>query len=108
MDRKKDALMTYREVMDSCKSCRKRVNPFVRQRYAELNYEAGDISGGLLESYFSLCRENPENQVQYFARISDIYKRQGYPAEAQRYLEIARKKESGKDLPVCGSFCSYP
>jgi len=99
MDRKKDALMTYREVMDSCKSCRKRVNPFVRQRYAELNYEAGDISGGLLESYFSLCRENPENQVQYFARISDIYKRQGYPAEAQRYLEIARKKESGKDLP---------
>lgn len=99
MDRKEEALMTYREVMDSCKSCYKRVNPFVRQRYAELNYEAGDISGGLLESYFSLCRENPENQAHYFARISDIYKRQGYAAEARRYLEIARKKGSEKDFP---------
>jgi tetratricopeptide (TPR) repeat protein len=91
MDRRKEALAAYQEVMTGCKSCRSRVNPFVRQRYAELKYEAGDISSGLLESYFSLCRENPENQGQYFARISDIYKRQGYPAEAQRYLDMARK-----------------
>jgi len=97
MNRKKDALATYQEVMAGCKSCHGRVNPFVRQRYAELNYEAGDISSGLLETYFSLCRENPENQGQYFARISDIYKRQGYPAEAQRYLEMARNREPKKD-----------
>ena len=99
MDRKEDALVTYAQVMDSCKSCRSRVDPFVKQRYAELNYEAGDISSGLLETYFSLCRENHENQAHYFARISDIYNRQGYPAEAQRYLAFARKKETGKDSP---------
>jgi len=92
MDRRKEALATYQEVMNGCKSCRRRVNPFVRQRYAELKYDAGDISSGLLDTYFSLCRENPENQGQYFGRISDIYTRQGYPEEAQRYLEMARQK----------------
>lgn len=96
--RKNEALATYQEVMDGCKSCRRRVNPFVRQRYAELKYETGDISSGLLDAYFSLCRENPENQSRYFGRISDIYRRQGYPAEAQRYLEMARQKGLGKNL----------
>ena len=94
MDRKKEALTTYQEIMTGCKSCHRRVDPFVRQRYAELKYEAGDISGELVETYFSLCRQNPENQRLYFGRISDIYKRQGYPAEAQRYLELARKVEA--------------
>jgi len=94
MDSRKEALAVYQEIMDGCKSCRRRANPFVRQRYAELKYEAGDISSGLLEAYFILCRENPENQHHYFGRISDIYKRQGYPEEARRYLEIARKGKS--------------
>ncbi len=91
MDRREDALVAYRDVISDCKGCRRRVNPFVRQRYAELSYQAGDISSGLLETYFSLCRENPENQGQYFGRISDIYLRQGHPTEARRYLEMARQ-----------------
>ncbi len=95
MNRKEEALSTYQEVMAGCKSCHSRVDPFVRQRYAELSYGAGDISDGLLENYFSLCREDRKNQGQYFVRISEIYKRQGYPAEAERYLEMAGKGESG-------------
>ena len=94
MDRKKEALAAYQEIMAGCKSCHRRVDPFVRQRYAELKYEAGDISSELLETYFSLCRENAKNQGYYFGRISDIYKRQGYPAEAQRYFEMARKGQA--------------
>lgn len=97
MDRRREALATYQDVMAGCKSCRRRLDPFVSQRYAELSYEAGDISGGLLETYFSLCQENPENQSQYFSRISDIYKRQGYPNEARRYLEMARQKHASKE-----------
>jgi tetratricopeptide (TPR) repeat protein len=93
MDKREEALATYQEVMAGCKSCHKQVNPFVRQRYAELSYEAGDISSGLLETYFSLCQEDPENQGQYLDRISDLYKRQGYPEEAERYMEIARQKQ---------------
>jgi len=89
-----EALATYQEVMAGCKSCHKRVNPFVRQRYAELSYEAGDISGGILETYFALCQEDPENQGHYFGRISDIYKRQGHPAEAKRYHDMAREAVS--------------
>lgn len=91
MGRKNEALEAYQEIVADCKSCRRRLDPFVKQRYAELKYEAGDISGDLLDTYFSLCREYPENQGQYYGRISDIYRRQGYPAEAQRYLEIARQ-----------------
>ena len=94
MDKGEEALATYQEVMASCKSCHKRVNPFVRQRYAELSYGAGDISGGLLETYFALCQEDPENKAHYFHRISDIYTRQGHPGEAQRYLEMAREAVS--------------
>ncbi len=96
MNRKEEALSTYQEVMASCKSCHKRVNPFVRQRYAELSYEAGDISGGILETYFALCQEDSENQARYFGRISDIYRRQGHPTEAQRYLDMAQAAESSK------------
>ncbi|MBW2513573.1 MAG: tetratricopeptide repeat protein [Deltaproteobacteria bacterium] len=94
---RQEALAAYREILASCKSCRKRVDPFVRQRYAELMYETGDISSGLVETYFSLCRENPENQPRYFGRIGDIYRRQGYPEEARRYLEMARKGKLGAD-----------
>jgi tetratricopeptide (TPR) repeat protein len=91
MDKREEALVIYQEVMASCKSCRGRVNPFVRQRYAELRYEAGDISSGLLETYFAICQEDSENQGHYFSRISDIYQRQGHLAEAQRYLNMARE-----------------
>lgn len=97
LGRKKEALAAYREIMGNCKSCRKRVDPFVRQRYAELMYEAGDISSGLVETYFSLCREIPENQSHYFSKIGDIYRRQGYAAEAERYFEMARKGKPEKD-----------
>jgi len=90
MHKREEALATYQEIMASCKSCHKRVNPFVRQRYAELSYEAGDISGGILETYFALCQEDSENQAHYFVRISDIYRRQGHPTEARRYLEMAQ------------------
>jgi len=90
MHKREEALATYQEIMASCKSCHKRVNPFVRQRYAELSYEAGDISGGILETYFALCQEDSENQAHYFGRISDVYRRPGHPTEARRYLEMAQ------------------
>ena len=98
MDRSKEALETYREIMAGCKNCRRQVAPFVLQRYAELSYVSGDISSGLLDTYFSLCRETPEHQGHYFNRISDIYQRQGYPDEAQRYLEMARQKNADKAI----------
>ena len=88
------ALASYGEIMRSCKSCGQQVAPFVKQRYAELTFDAGDMSSGLLEIYFALCSEDPENRSHYFRRLSEIYSRQGYHEEAERYLKFAETDES--------------
>lgn len=93
MQRQNEALATYAEVINSCKSCHKRVDPFVKQRYAELMYQSGDASGGLVEMYFTLCQEDSPNAYRYYQRISAIYQRQGHTDEAKRYQEIARQAE---------------
>jgi tetratricopeptide (TPR) repeat protein len=88
------ALKSYGEIMNACKGCRQQVNPFVKQRYAELSYESGDISSSIVELYFSLCNEDPQNRSHYFRRLSEIYSRQGYHEEAQRYLAFAEADDS--------------
>jgi tetratricopeptide (TPR) repeat protein len=88
------ALASYGEIMRSCKSCRQQIAPFVKQRYAELTFEAGDMSTGLIELYFALCSEDPGNRSHYYRRLSEIYSRQGYHEEANRYLKFAEADES--------------
>ena len=94
LDSPEMALKTYAEIMNACKSCRQHVNPFIKQRYAELSFEVGDISSGILDLYFSLCDEDLQNRPHYFRRISEIYSRQGYHEEAKRYLRFAQTDES--------------
>ena len=89
-----EALSIYQEIINNCKSCHQRLDPYVRHRYAELLYATGESSSDLLDNYFALCAENPNDQNLYYHRISDIYARQGYPEEAKRYLAIAQKVES--------------
>ncbi len=103
-DQLDEALGIYQEVVNNCKSCHQRLDPFVRHRYAELRYESGDISGDLVEAYFALCSENPSEQNLYYRRISDIYDRQGYADEAKRYRAIARQVVSGRKEAEC---CRY-
>ena len=94
LDSPEKALNSYGEIMNACKGCRQQVNPFVKQRYAELSYEAGDISSSIVELYFSLCNEEPQNRSHYFRRLSEIYSRQGYHEEAKRYLAFAEADDS--------------
>lgn len=89
MGRFEKARASYGQIMHECRSCRRQANPFVKQRYAELSFEAGDTSSGLLDLFFSLCQEDPQNRFQYYRRISDLYARQGYPEEARRYASLA-------------------
>jgi tetratricopeptide (TPR) repeat protein len=93
-DQLDEALGIYQEVVNNCKSCHQRLDPYVRHRYAELLYSSGETSSELLDSYFALCSENPKDQHLYYQRISDIYDRQGYSDEARRYSAIARQVES--------------
>ncbi len=94
-DRPDEALAIYQDIVSNCKSCHQRLDPYVRHRYAELLYATGESSSDLLDSYFALCSENPNDRILYYQRISDIYERQGYPEEARRYRAIARQIEGG-------------
>ncbi len=85
----------YARIMSECKGCGATVDPLVKQRYADLSYEAGDLSEKVVELYLSLCREDPENRGRYYRRLSDIYSQQGHHNEAKRYLAFAEKLEEG-------------
>jgi len=93
----KEALEAYQEIVSNCRSCHQRLDPLVRHRFAELRYQAGDMSSDLLETYFALCRENPRDKDRYYRRISIIYEKQGYADEARRYLEIAMQLANEQD-----------
>jgi tetratricopeptide (TPR) repeat protein len=82
------ARTVYSEIVAACRGCGSRVDPYVKQRYADLSYEAGDISESILELYLSLCREDPDNRIRYYQRISEIYSRHGHHEEAKRYLSF--------------------
>ncbi len=87
------ALDIYVKLINECKGCGGRVDPFVKQRYADISYESGDTSENIREIYLSLCQEDPLNRVRYFHRLSEIYSKCGYDEEAKRYLKFAKTAE---------------
>ncbi len=82
----------YGEIMNACTGCGNRIDPFVKQRYADTSLETGDSSTKILELYFDLTREDPENKSHYYQKISNIYSMQGNEKEARRFLSFAQKK----------------
>jgi len=81
----------YGEILNSCSGCGMKTDPFVKYRYAELSYAAGEIPGSILELYISLCQEDPANREIYFKRISDIYSKRGHHDEAKRFRRFAEQ-----------------
>ena len=79
----------YRELMDRCNSCHARIDPEIKDSYAELSFAHGTTGTDLLELYLALAREIPANAARYFDRISRIYQAQGNPAEARRFRSLA-------------------
>ena len=84
-----EALDLYGEIMEQCRSCRTRINPFVKQRYADISLERGDYSTQTLGLYISLIEENPEGRGYYFQKVGDIYAAMGNDREARRYRQFA-------------------
>ncbi len=93
---KKDALRLYGEIMSTCRSCHSRVDPLIKQRYADLSFELGDRSTAVLELYHSLVREDPDHRADYYHKISHIYDTQGNESEARRYRAFADRAEAEK------------
>ena len=81
----------YREIMDQCRSCHARIDPFIQQRYADLCFSAGLFTTEVLELYLSLAQQNPTKAAEFYTKISQIYASQGNDEEAQRFELLAEK-----------------
>jgi tetratricopeptide (TPR) repeat protein len=87
-----NARSLYRKIMDQCRSCHARIDPFIKQRYADLCFDSGMLNTDILDLYLSLARELPANAPEYYEKVSRIYAAQGNHTEAGRFRAIAEKK----------------
>jgi predicted Zn-dependent protease len=83
----------YREIMDQCQSCRARIDPFIKQKYADLCFAAGLFSTEVLELYLALAQDDPRQASEFYTKISQIYASQGNHEEAARFELFAEKYE---------------
>ena len=97
VDELAEARAVYREIMGRCDSCRARIEPEIKHRYAELCFIDGLFTTEILEMYLALAREIPENAARYFDRVSRIYSAQGNPTEAERFRSFARRAAAERD-----------
>jgi tetratricopeptide (TPR) repeat protein len=86
-----NARYIYGEIMDQCSSCHSRVDPELKQKFADLSFESGHKTSEILELYLSLAQEIPQNAADNYQKISRIYSAQGNEAEAQRFQAISEK-----------------
>jgi tetratricopeptide (TPR) repeat protein len=90
------ARQLYGEILNNCRSCGARIDPFIKRKFADLSLEAGLYSTKILEHYLSLVQEDPERAAQYHQKISRIYSALGNEAEARRFQLIANKLENNE------------
>ncbi len=87
----------YQEIMGQCHSCHSRIDPYIKQKYADLSFASGLNTSEVLELYLSLVREVPGNKADYYQKISQIYTAQSNVTEARRFELFAEKaKEEEK------------
>jgi len=83
----------YREIMGQCQSCHSRIDPYIKQKYADLSFASELHTTEVLELYLSLIQEVPGNRADFYQKISRIYTTQGNAAEARRFELFAEKAE---------------
>ena len=86
-----NARYIYREIMNQCRSCNARIDPYIKQKFADLNFKSGLNTTETLELYLSLAQELPQKAAEYYEKISTIYSAQGNFEEASRFQAIAEK-----------------
>jgi len=94
LGRNEEARLIYGQIIGACQGCGRKIDPYVKQRYAETSFEARDFSAKTLELFFNLTQEDPENRSHYYHKISRIYSVQGNEKEAERFLSLARDDDS--------------
>jgi predicted Zn-dependent protease len=91
-----NARYIYGEILDQCRSCHARVDPYLKQKFADLSFESGHKTSEVLELYLSLAQEIPQNAADCYQKISRIYTAQGNEVEAQRFQLISEKYDEKK------------
>ncbi|MBW2411555.1 MAG: tetratricopeptide repeat protein [Deltaproteobacteria bacterium] len=86
-----NARKIYHEIMDQCRSCHARIDPFIQQKYADLCFSAGLFTTEVLEIYLSLAQQDPNKAAEFYTKISQIYASQGNKEEARRFELFAEK-----------------
>ena len=81
----------YRKIMDECSSCHARIDPYIKQRYADLCFDSGMLNTDILDLYLALAQELPDKADEYYEKVSRIYVAQGNHTEAARFRAIAEK-----------------
>ncbi|UCD81103.1 MAG: tetratricopeptide repeat protein [Desulfobacterales bacterium] len=89
-----NARYIYGEIMNHCRSCHTRIDPEIKQKFADLSLASGLNTSEVLEMYLSLAREIPQNAADYYNKISRIYAAQGNEEESRRFRLIAEKYEN--------------
>ena len=90
---KEKARKQYSEIMNKCQGCGSRIDPLIKQRYADISLETGDHSTNILELYLGLVQEKPENRTDYYQKISMIYELNGNQDEARRFRSFAEQSQ---------------
>ncbi|MDD5723806.1 MAG: hypothetical protein PHY29_08740 [Syntrophales bacterium] len=89
LGKKEEALALYSEIMAKCRGCGARINPLVKQKYADSSMERGDHSVQILEIYLSLIDDDPAGRGSHFRKVEQIYTAMGNEREARRYRLFA-------------------
>ena len=91
---KEQARKQYSEIINRCQGCGNRIDPIIKQKYADISLETGDHSTNILELYLGLVQEVPENSTEYYQKISMIYELDGNENEARRFMSFAEKSQN--------------
>jgi len=87
--RKEEARDLYGKLLNECRTCAGPNDPVSKQRFAQLSFELGERSPGVLQLFLSLAREHPAGRADYYDKISRIYADQGNREEAERFEGFA-------------------
>ena len=90
---KEKAQKQYSEIINRCQGCGSKIDPLIKQKYADISLETGDHSINILELYLSLVQEVPENRTDYYQKISMIYELNGNENEARRFSAFAEQSQ---------------
>jgi len=90
---KEKARKQYSEIISRCQGCGSKIDPLIKQKYADISLETGDHSINILELYLGLVQEIPENRTDYYQKISMIYELNGNENEARRFSSFAEQSQ---------------